>query len=80
MAVHHNPSITGVQKLNYLRAQLQGNTLWVITRIPLTNTNTVTLLKERCGEPHMHVDAHMQALIELNRPNKTLQQYNYFMT
>ena len=47
-AVHHNPSIAGVQKLNYLRAQLQGSALHVIAGLPLTNANyehSVTLLK-----------------------------------
>lgn len=54
-AIHYNPSIIGVQKLNYLRAQLQGNTLRVISRLPLTNANydhSVTLLKARYDELH----------------------------
>ena len=80
-AVHHNPSITGVQKLNYLWAQLQGSALQVIAGLPLTNTNynhSVTLLKERYGEPHKLVDAHMQALIELNCPTNTLASLQLF--
>ena len=80
-AVHHNPSITGVQKLNYLRAQLQGSALRVIAGLPLTNTNynhSEILLKERYGEPHKLVDAHMQALIHLSCPTNTLASLQLF--
>ena len=80
-AIHYNPSITGVQKLNYLRAQLQGNALRVISGLPLTNANydhSVTLLKARYGEPHKLIDAHMQALIELSNPSNTLPALQLF--
>ena len=80
-AVHHNPSITGVQKLNYLRAQLQGTALRVIAGLPLTNENynhSVALLKERYGETHKLTDAHMQALVELKNPNNTLSSLQFF--
>ena len=36
-AIHSNPSLTGVQKFNYLRAQLQGDAARVIAGFPLTN-------------------------------------------
>ena len=48
-AVHHNRSITGVQKLNYLRAQLQGAALRAIAGLSLTHdnyTHSVALLQE----------------------------------
>ena len=80
-AVHHNRSITGVQKLSYLRTQLQGNALRVIAGLPLINDNydhSVTLLKERYGEPHKLIDAHMQALIELKCPSNTLSALQVF--
>ena len=38
-AVDHNPSISSVQKLNHLRAQVQGSALRVISGLPLTNTS-----------------------------------------
>lgn len=49
-AVHSNPCLTGVQKLNYLRAQLLGEASKVVAGFPLTNANyehSVTLLRER---------------------------------
>ena len=48
-AVHNNPALSGVQKLNYLLAQLQGSALHVITGLLLTNTSyghSVTLLQD----------------------------------
>ena len=40
-AIHSNPSLTGVQKFNYLRAQLQGDAARVIAGFLLTNSNYV---------------------------------------
>ena len=80
-AVDRNPSITEVQKLNYLRTLLQGSALRVITGLPLTNDSyqhSVILLKERYGEPHKLVDAHMQALIGLSNPANTLAALQLF--
>ena len=38
-AVHNNPKLTGVQKFNYLRAQLRGDATKVIAGFPLTDAN-----------------------------------------
>ena len=38
-AVHLNPSLSGVQKFNYLRAQLHGDASRVIAGFPLTDHN-----------------------------------------
>ena len=51
-AVHSNASLTGVQKLSYLRAQLKGEASKVIAGFQLTNANythSVALLQERFG-------------------------------
>ena len=39
-AVHSNTSLTGVQKLSYLRAQLHGDATRVIAGFQLTNDNS----------------------------------------
>ena len=73
-AVDTNRSLTGVQKLGYLRAQLQGEARDIITRFQLTNTsyaNSVQLLKETFGEPCKQINAHLQALIDLPGPNNS---------
>jgi hypothetical protein len=37
-AVHNNPSLNGIQRFNYLKAQLVGETLEAIAGFPLTNS------------------------------------------
>jgi len=73
--------LSGVQKLNYLRAQLQGGALHTIAGLPLTNLNydhSVALLKERYGQSNKLIDANMQALIELPRPSNSVSSLQMF--
>ena len=63
-AIHFNTSLTGVQKFNYLRAQLQGDAARVVAGFPLTNS----ILRQRFGQPYKLVNAHMQALLNLPKP------------
>ena len=59
-SVHTSNSLTGVQKLSYLRGQLQGEAVCVIAGFQLTNANyehSVDLLKEHFGQPHKQIDA-----------------------
>lgn len=74
-AVHENPSLSDVQKFNYLRAQLSNGTERVIAGLPLTNANytkAIQLLIERFGQPHKIVNAHMEALLNLPTPSNRL--------
>jgi len=80
-AVHNNESLTGVQKLSHLRAQLRGDAAQVIAGFQLTNANyehSIDLLKERFGQPYKQIDAHMQALIDLSCPSNTLNSLREF--
>ena len=80
-AVHNNPPLSGVEKLKYLRAQLQGSAIRVITGLLLTNTSyghLVTLLQDRYGQPHKLIKAHMKALIELPSTSSTLVSLQLF--
>ena len=66
-----NPHLSGVQKLSYLRAQLECEAARVITGLPLTNNNyqhSVDLLKDRYGQPHKLISAHIQALLDIPKP------------
>ena len=70
VAVNSNPNLEGIQKFNYLRAQLTGDAARVIAGFPLSNTNyiqAVDLLKTRFGEPQNIISTHMQALLNLPR-------------
>ena len=72
-----NRSLTGVQKLSYLRAQLQGEACDVIAGFQLTNASyadSVQLLKERFGEPYKQIDA----LIDLPGPSNTPSSVRQF--
>ena len=70
-AIHLNPNLSGVQKLSYLRAQLEGEAARVITGLTLTNSNyehSVDLLKGRYGQPDKLIKAHIQALLDTPKP------------
>ena len=80
-AINSNPMLTGVQKLSYLRAQLQGDAARVIAGFPLTDGNyshSVALLQNRFGQSYKLVSAHMQALLDLPSPTNTLTSLQQF--
>ena len=83
-AIHNNYSLTGVQKFHYLRAQLLCDTSHVIDNFPLTDLNyqhSVDLLKERFGQLYKLVNAHIDALRNLEKPAITTWPVsNFFMT
>ena len=68
MAVDSSSVLLGVQKFDYLRAQLQGEAARVVAGFPLTDVNythSIDFLKERFGQNQTIVNAHMQALTNL---------------
>ena len=80
-AVDLNRSLTDVQKLSYLRAQLRGEASRVIAGFQLTNASyvdSVRLLQERFGQSYKQIDAHMQALIDLPGPTNSLSSIREF--
>ena len=79
-AIHLNPNLSGIQKFNYLKSQLQGDAARCIDGIPLSDQNylhAITLLRDHFGQTHKLVSAHMQAFIEAPNPTNIL---NSFMT
>ena len=80
-AVNSNPVLSNIQKLSYLRAQLQGDASRVVAGFPLTNASysqSVELLKNRYGQPHKLVNTHLQALLNLPNPSNTLVSLQLF--
>ena len=74
-AINANSSLTGVQKLSYLCAQLKGEASRVIAGLALTNLNyhhSLSLLRDRHGQPHTIINPHIQALLELSKPTNKL--------
>ena len=61
-AVDLNPTLSGVQKFNYLRAQLQGEAARAVAGFPLTDANyshSIDIFKERFGQTEKVKNAHM---------------------
>ena len=80
-AINSNPTLIGVQKLTYPRAQLQGDVAGVIAGFPLTNANyshSIALLQSHFGQPHKLVSVNMQALLDLPSPVNTLTSLQQF--
>ena len=80
-AVNCNASLTRVQKFNYLRARLQGDAARVVTGFPLTHdsyAHSVSVLKQRFGQPYKLVNAHMQAFLKLPNQVNTLSSLQAF--
>ncbi|XP_065917547.1 uncharacterized protein [Dysidea avara] len=80
-AVHNSPSLSKVQKFNYLRAQLQGDALRAIAGLQLTDANydhAIALLTQRYGQSHKIEQAHMQALSQTNCPTSSLSSLQLF--
>ena len=80
-AVHNNPMLDGVQKFNYLRAQMQGGVARVIAGLPLTTvnySNAMTLLTERFRQPYKIINAHMQALLDVTNLVNSLSSLQLF--
>ena len=76
-----NPNLSGVQKFNYLKAQLQGDAARTIDGIPFYDKNylhAVTLLQNCFGQTHKLVSAHMQALLQVPNPTNTLSSLHTF--
>lgn len=74
-AMHSNPNF---QKFNYLKAQLQSDAACVVAGFPLTNDNyehSVLLLKQRFGQSYKPINAHMQALLNLQNLPATIRVY-----
>ena len=66
-AVDNNPHLSGTQKFNYLRSQVQGDMAHVIDGFPLTDinyTHSVELLKEKYGQIHKRVNSTHGCLAE----------------
>ena len=79
--IHSNVGLSGVQKFNYLRAQLQGDTAHVTAGFPLTDSNyahSVTLLEDRFGQSYKLMNAYKEALLNLGKPSNNLPSSQTF--
>ena len=80
-SVHSNQSLSGVQKFQYLRAQLNGPAARTIAGLTPTNRNyqhAIDLLRQRFGQTHKVTAAHMNALLRLNTPSANHRDLRMF--
>ena len=80
-AVHSNNMLTNVQKLNYLRAHLEGEAARAIAGFPLTSVNyqqSLDVLRDRFGDQQRIINAHMHALMSLPNANNNITSLRTF--
>ena len=68
-AIDQNPTLSNVDKFNYLKAKLEGEALSSIAGIELTNDNysvALKILTERFGNRQVCVDAHYNRLVTIS--------------
>jgi len=81
-AVNANSGLTGVQKFTYLHTQVRGDAARVIAGLPLTDDNyvhSIELLQAQYGQTHKLVNAHMEALLTLEKPSNCLSSSQKFV-
>ncbi|KAF0154741.1 MAG: hypothetical protein FD188_3229 [Ignavibacteria bacterium] len=67
-AVHNKPSVSPINKFNYLKANLEGQALMVVSGLELSNENydvAVQMLKTRFGDTNRILEAHYSQLQQL---------------
>ena len=70
--IHKNESLHEVDKFNYLKSQLQGQAIELLSGLELTKDNyeiAVNLLKERYGKKQIMIDAHYAKMMNLPLAN-----------
>ena len=80
-AIHRNPSLSEVQKFNYLKSLLHGDASQTITGFSMTNTNyekAISLLQERYGQTHKIIQTYMQALLDIPPPLNTVDSLRIY--
>ena len=68
-------------KSSIISAQLKGDATRVVAGFPLTDVNyqhSITLLRERFGQPYKLINAHMQALLNLSSAANSLSSLQSF--
>ncbi len=68
-AIHDNPSLSDVDKFNYLNSQLEGPASEAIAGLKLTSANygeAVAILQRRFGNRQQIISKHMDMLLNIN--------------
>ncbi|XP_070543778.1 uncharacterized protein [Ptychodera flava] len=80
-SVHSDSNLGNIQKFTYLRSMLKDEAARTVSGLSLNEANyshAIDLLKERYGQTHLIVDAHMTALWNLQKPTNDAQSLRNF--
>ena len=67
-AVHSNPKLSNIDKINYLKSLVEGPATAAIRGLPLTSENYNSarkILEERHGNKQLIISSHMDNLLKL---------------
>ena len=67
-SLDENPSLSDIDKFNYLRSLLEGSAAGAIRGLPLTAKNygaAKDILKKRFGQPQIIIKSHMEGLVKV---------------
>ena len=67
-SIHTNPSLSNIDKFNYLISLLESTAAKAIAGLTPTDANyeeAVSVLHRRLGNPHLIINRHMEALLKV---------------
>ena len=64
-AIHNNPSLSPVDKFNYLKSVVESTAAEAIVGLTLTAVNTIATLTLRFGNKQLIVNQHMKILLNV---------------
>ena len=70
VAIHNNTRISDIDKFNYLKGCLKGESLSVVSGLSLSSDNyqeAVGILKDRFGNEQILISAHMESLLRISK-------------
>ena len=70
VAIHNNMRISDIDKFNYLKRCLRGESLSAVSGLTLNSDNykeEVDILKDRFGNEQVLISAHMESLLRINK-------------
>jgi hypothetical protein len=79
-SIASNPSLSDIDKFNYLRCQLVGDAKSALEGLELTTTNYATaidLLKDRFGNSQTVINAHYTALMDMNKASDSTNRLRF---
>ncbi|XP_063411556.1 uncharacterized protein LOC134694475 [Mytilus trossulus] len=79
--IHHNSTLSDIQKFSYLKSLLQSDAANVVSGLTMTNPNyykAIELLTNRYGQTHKIINAYMRSLLDMPVPDERLESLRAF--